>query len=185
VKGKRGRPVGKKFPEPHTLDQGFDIATFGKIGASQGMAFVRDCPCATIDWIRKKVPGKRSRAEKLFLKRGPDVIEKWAIRIGPYLCEKIAAGDSKFFREVAHALEERREGRTIEDFRRYLAMQYRFNCHYIDNKLFTSKGLLAYYRRHNHKIDSSTLSKIMRWVLSAELLSPARAARKFDFNAVD
>jgi len=169
VKGKRGRPLGKKFPEPHTLDEGFDIATFGKTGASRGMAFVRDCPCATIDWIRKKTPKTRSRAEKLFLQRGPEFITKWATRMGPYLCERIAAGDGKFFREVAEALEERREGRTIEDFRRYLALQYRFDCHYIENKPFTSKGLWAYYCRHNHKIDSSTLSKIIRWVRSAEL----------------
>jgi hypothetical protein len=171
VKRKRGRPAGKKFPEPSTLEEGFDIATFGKIGASRGLKFVRDSPCATIGWIQQKNVQQRSRGEKLFLERAPEFIEKWAARVGPYLCERIATGDAKFFREVAEALEETKEGRPIENIRRYLAMEYRFNCRYIDKKPFTSDGLSKYYRHHKQIIDSSTLSKIMRWAKSAEVWS--------------
>jgi len=167
---KRGRPPEKSFPAPRTVEQGIDTAVYGKIGASEGMAFVRDCPCATIEHIKKKPAKERSRAEKEFLKRAPEFTEKWAIRIGSLLGRKIVTGDGQFFRDVASAAEECcKESHPFVSIRRYLAMQYREDC-WVSNTPFTSKGLREYYRLNNpgEAIDSRTLSRMMKWAQSAE-----------------
>jgi hypothetical protein len=168
---KRGRPPEKSYPEPHTTAEGLDNAVYGKLGASEAMAFVRDCPYTRIDYIRSKASKNRDRVNKEYLKRGPEFCERWAARIGPFLGRKIAEGDGKFFRELANAAEEyRKDVRPIADIRRYLAMDYGLLC-YAKNVPFTRKGLREYYQHHNpgETIDSSTLSKMMKWARAAKL----------------
>jgi hypothetical protein len=171
VKRKRGRPREKSYPEPHTTSEGFDIALYGKIGGTEAMPLVRDCPYTTIDWIKRKKPTKRDRAEKEYLRRAPEFAEQWAIKIGPLLGKKIVEGNSKFFFELARAVEKySKDPIPIENLRRYLAIQHRLEC-YADGTPFTSKSLREYYRVHNpgEIIDSSTLSRTVKWARSAEL----------------
>lgn len=47
MKKSRGRPRGKKYPQPHTTAEGFDIARYGKIGGTEAMSILRDCLQAT------------------------------------------------------------------------------------------------------------------------------------------
>jgi hypothetical protein len=171
MKRRRGRPPEKSRPQPQTMREGTDIAVYGKLGASEAMAFLRDCPYLTIDYIQKMPSRKRDRVDKEYLRRAPEFTENWARRVGPILGKKIAAGDGNFFRELGKAVEERsKDIRPIEDFRRYLAIQYRLIC-YARGVPFTSKGLRDYYRRYNPRdnVDSSTLSKIMKWARSVQL----------------
>jgi hypothetical protein len=171
MKRKRGRPSEKSFPEPSTLRRGFDIASFGKVGGSEAMAFVRDCPYATIEHIEKKASKKRSRAEKEFLRRAPEFTNNWALRIGPVVGRKILTGDGEFFRQIAAAAEKScRDAYPIASFRRFVAMQYREDC-LLSNTRTSSKGLRDYYRAHcpGETIDSSTLARMMKWVRSAQL----------------
>jgi hypothetical protein len=171
MKRKPGRPPEKSRPEPQTIGEGTDIAVYGKLGASEAMAFVRDCPYPTIDYIQRKASRKRDRVDKDYLRGAPEFAEQWARRIGPIVGKKIVAGDGRFFRELADAVEECSKSiRPIEDLRRYLAIQYRLIC-YANDLAFTSKGLRDYYRRYNpgDNVDSSTLSKIMKWARSAQL----------------
>ena len=77
---------------------------------------------------------------------------------------------SFFFRDLPGAVEEfRKETRSIDSFRRYVAAEYKLLT-YVTNKPFTRKGLKDYYSRRNpgDKIDSSTLSKMMKWAQSAK-----------------
>jgi hypothetical protein len=171
VKRKRGRPRGRKYPQPETTDEGFDIATYGKIGGSEAMDIVRDCPYRTINFIAE-VPSKhRGRAEKKLLKFAPKLEEWWALRIGPIIGQKIASGDGEFFRQLANVVEEfsKVEG-AIESPRRYLAIAYKFACD-AQSILFTRKGLRDFYNRccPGEKIDSSTLSKQFKWAQSAKV----------------
>jgi hypothetical protein len=48
MKRKRGRPKGKLYPQPRTIEEAFDIAISGKLGASEAMALLRDCPYLTL-----------------------------------------------------------------------------------------------------------------------------------------
>ena len=65
------------------------------------MSMIRDCPYPTIEFI-KKIPAKyRGGANKKLLKSAPKLTESWLRRIGPILGQKITAGDSEFFRELA------------------------------------------------------------------------------------
>src|SRR5947208_1719821 len=167
MKRKRGRPREKSRPAPHTTSEGFDIAVYGKIGGTEAMAIVRDCPYTWVDWIERKKPKKRDKVDKEYLKRAPEFAKQWAIKIGPLLGKKIVEGDSKFFVELAGAVEEcSKDPHPIEDFRRYLAIMHRLEC-YARETPFTLKSLRKYYRVHNpddeERIDSSTLSRMFRW----------------------
>src|SRR6266436_5895509 len=133
MKKKRGRPKGKSYPEPHTTAEGFDIAICGKLGGSEAMALLRDCPYLMIDFLQKRDPKYCDIVDEKFLKRlrksVPKLAEKWLRQIGPILSKKIAAGDSEFFRELGDAVDEFvRESRQIESVRRYLAMEYKLFC---------------------------------------------------------
>jgi len=81
MKRKRGRPRGKKFPQPHTTAEGFDIATYGKIGGTEAMSIIRDCPYPTINFIAKRDPKCRDEVDKKFLKLSREFAEMWALRI--------------------------------------------------------------------------------------------------------
>jgi hypothetical protein len=59
MKRKRGRPPEKSYPKPHTSAEGFDTAVYGKLGASEAMSLLRDCPYPTIEYIQKKAPKER------------------------------------------------------------------------------------------------------------------------------
>jgi hypothetical protein len=85
MKRKRGRPKGKSYPEPQTSAEGFDIALYGKLGASEAMSLLRDCPYPTIDFIKKKAPKTRDRVDKKLLKLAPKIAERWLRRIDPSL----------------------------------------------------------------------------------------------------
>jgi len=170
MKKKRGRPKGKAYPQPHTIEEAFDTAIYGKLGASEAMALLRDSPFPMLDYIKRKPAKKRDRVDKEYLRRAPEFIEKWARHAGRILCNKIALGDVTFFRELAHAVDEFcKETRPIESFRRYVAIEYEL-LSYVSNMAFTSKGLRDYYRRRNPGdiIDSSTLAKMMRYARSAK-----------------
>lgn len=172
MKRKRGRPPGKSYPEPHTSAEGFDIAIYGKLGASEAMSLLRDCPYPTIDFIQKKDPKKRDLLDEKLLRWAPKFIEAWLRRVGPILGEKIAAGDSEFFRDLGKAVEKfSKSNRPADKFflRRLLAIECKLHCDATGTP-FTCKVLLDHYRRRapEHKIDSSTLSKIRRWARPAK-----------------
>jgi len=134
------------------------------------MALLRGCPCPTVDYIKSKPLREQDRVDKEYLRRAPEFVENWSRRAGRILCNKIASGDVKFFRELADAVEEFSEGtRSIESFRRYIAIGYKLLCA-ASNEPFTSKGLSDYYKRRNpgDNIDPSTLSKMVKWARSAE-----------------
>jgi len=170
MKRKPGRPKGKVYPQPRTIEEAFDTAIYGKVGASEPMALLRDCPCVMLDYIKKKSPKKRHAVDKEYLRRAPEFIERWANRAGKILYNKAAARDVKFFRDLADAVEESsKETRPIDSYRRYAAIEYKLLC-YVTNEPFTRKGLKDYYRRLNPRdtTDSSTLSKMMKWAQSAK-----------------
>jgi hypothetical protein len=106
MKRKRGRPRGKTYPEPDTISKALDTAMYGKIGASEAMALLRDSPFPTLDYIKGKPPKKRNAVDKEYLRRAPEFIERWSRRAGQILCDKVALRDVKFFRDLADALEE-------------------------------------------------------------------------------
>src|SRR5438105_15647667 len=171
MKRKRGRRPGKKYPNPRTTEEGIYNAVYGKLGLTEGMVFVRDCPYNTVHRIEKKESNRRDAAEKEYLKRAPKFLNDWAIRVGQLLGTKILAGDSNFFREIASAVDEySKDPHPIEDIRRFLAILHRFDC-CIAKTPFTSRSLREYYRVRDpgHIIDSSTLSRMVRWAQSAEL----------------
>jgi hypothetical protein len=170
MKRKRGRPRGKTYPEPDPISKALDTAMYGKIGASEAMALLRDSPFPTLDYIKEKPPKKRNAVDKEYLRRAPEFIERWSRRAGQILCDKVALRDVKFFRDLADALEElSKETQPIESFRRYAAIEYKLLCE-ANNVPFTSKGFSDYYKRRNpgDTIDSSTFSKIMRWARTAK-----------------
>jgi hypothetical protein len=109
--------------------------------------------------------------DKKFLKVAPEFAEMWALRIGPIVGQKIAAGDARFFYELGNAVEEFSKVKgAVESRRRYLAISYRLLC---DGRemLFTRKGLRDYYNRccPGEEINSSTLSKLFKWAQSAKV----------------
>src|SRR6266567_1057893 len=135
MKRKRGRPKGKSYPEPHATHEGFDIANYGKLGASEAMALLRDCPYPTIDFVQKSDLRSRNRTDrkhlpprKAFLKMGPKLKEIWLRRVGPILGEKIAGGDGEFFRQLGDAVEEFSKSRRPDSFRRLLAIECKVDC---------------------------------------------------------
>lgn len=97
---KRGRPRGKKFPEPRTAAEAFDIAAYGKMGGSEAIAVLRDCPYRTIDFIQTRDPQNRDRVDQRLLELAPVLTESWLRRIEPILREKIIAGDGGFFSDI-------------------------------------------------------------------------------------
>jgi hypothetical protein len=170
MKRKKGRPKGKAYPKPHTSAEGFDTAIYGKLGASEAMSLLRDCPYPTIDFIRKSDPKIRDRVEKKLLKWAPKLEEGWLRRIGPTLGKKIAAGDGKFFRELGDAVEEfAKSYRPVDSIRRYLAIECKLYCDAMGEP-FTCKRLCDYYKVNSpgDVIDSSTVSKLRRWALSVK-----------------
>src|SRR5262249_35359678 len=69
------------------------------------------------------------RVDKEYLRRAPEFVENWGRRAGRILYHKIASGDVKFFRELADAVEEFSKGtRSIESFRRFIAIEYKLLC---------------------------------------------------------
>jgi hypothetical protein len=170
MKRKRGRPRGRKYPPPQTTAEGFDIATYGKIGGTEAMDLIRDCPYLTSDYIRKKDRKRRDRVDNEYLRRESEFAEKWAHRIGPVLGKHIAAGNGDFFRQLADAVELcSSESWPIESDRRYLAMEYKLLC-YVTGISFNRAGLRAHYKHRNpkDKFDSSTFAKIFKWAQSAK-----------------
>jgi hypothetical protein len=164
MKRKPGRPRGKSYPEPHTIAEGFDTAVYGKLGATQAMAIIRDCPYLTSEHIRKKDRKRHDRVDNEYLRRESEFAEKWAHRIGPVLGKHIAAGNGDFFRQLADAVELcSSESWPIESDRRYLAMEYKLLC-YVTGISFNRAGLRAHYKRRNpkDKFDSSTFAKIFK-----------------------
>ena len=171
MKRKRGRPRGKKFPQPHTTAEGFDIAIYGKIGSTEAMGLIRDCPYPAINFMGKIEPKYRGKTDKKFFKWAPTFTKDWALRIGPIVGQKIASGDAEFFRQLANAVEEFSNAKgAIESRSRYLAIEHKLVCD-AHGKPFTRKGLREYYNRHcpGETIDSSTLSKRFKWAQSAKL----------------
>jgi hypothetical protein len=171
MKRKPGRPQGKKFPQPKTTAEGFDIATYGKIGGTEAMSVIRDCPYPTINFINARDPQQRDKVDKRFLKLAPKLEASWARRIGPVIGQKIANGDGEFFRQLADAVEKFSEvGGAIESRRRYLAIEHKVACD-AQGIPFTRKGLRDYYNRHipGEEINSSTLSKLLKGAQSARV----------------
>jgi hypothetical protein len=64
MKRKRGRPPGKKFPQPNNIFKGMWNATFGKLGASEAMHVVMMCPYREVSRIQNVPVGKLSKAKK-------------------------------------------------------------------------------------------------------------------------
>ena len=170
MKRKRGRPRGRKFPEPKTTAEGFDIATYGKIGGTEAMTIIRDCPYPAINFIGGIDPQYRGKVDKKILRWAPKLAERWALRICPIIGQKIAAGDGEFFRQLANAVDEfSKPQEPIESRSRYLAIEHKLACD-AQGKPFTRKGLRDYYNRRcpRETIDPSTLSKRFKWAQSAK-----------------
>jgi len=97
MRRKLGRPKGKVYPQPRTIEEAFDTASCGKLGASEAMALLRDSPWVTLEYIKGKSPKERDSVDKEYLRRAPEFIENWAHRAGRILYDKIASGDLVFF----------------------------------------------------------------------------------------
>jgi hypothetical protein len=189
MKRKRGCPPVKSYPQPQTLREGLEIAAYGKLGSSEVMAILRHCPYWNINRVQWTAVKNRTKEGKELLSRELPHLERWENEIGVIVGQKIAAGDSEFFRQLGDALERSREGISvdfsrgtaaqdcvrfdgqIDNVRRFLAISHRLDC-YMTRVPFTSKGLRDYYRRYNQNMDSSTLSKMWRWALSADDYQP-------------
>jgi hypothetical protein len=128
MKRKRGRPPEKSYPKPHTSAEGFDTAAYGKLGASEAMSLLRDCPYPTIDFIQKRDPKNRDRVDRKLLKLAPKLQERWLHRIGPIIGKKIVAGDAEFFRQLGNAVEKFSRIAEPQSFRRYLAISCKLYC---------------------------------------------------------
>ena|SRR6516165_2035707 len=171
MKRKRGRPPGKKFRQPQTTAEGFDIATYGKVGGTEAMSVIRDCPYPTINFIKAIDPQHRGKVDKRLLKWAPKLQDTWALRIGPIIGQKIAEGDVEFFRQLADAVEEFSDASgAVESRRRYLAIQHKLACD-AQGIPFTRKGLRDHYNRHipGEEINSSTLSKLFKGAQSTRV----------------
>ena len=170
MKRKRGRPQGKKYTLPHTIAEGFDIATYGKIGGTEAMSILRDCPYPTIRFVEDKHPTERYPHENYFCRLAPELAAAWARRVGPIIGQKIASGDVEFFRQLANAVEESsKTEREIENPLRYLAIAYKRMLCDLAGIPFTRKGLGNFYRSEcpGQIIRSSTLSKLFKWAQSS------------------
>src|SRR5438552_2523786 len=170
MKKSRGRPKGKKYPQPHTTAEGFDIATYGGTGGTEAMSILRDCPYPAIKFVEDKHPTHRYRHEDYFSRLAPTLAEAWVRRIGPIIGQKIASGDVEFFRQLANAVEESsKTEREIENPLRYLAIGYKYLFCDLTGIPFTRKGLGNFYRSEcpGQTIRSSTLSKLFKWAQSS------------------
>jgi hypothetical protein len=169
MKRKRGRPPVKSYPQPHTIADGYDIAIYGKIGASEAMGIIRDCPYPTTEFIRIDSPHSRAQVGTKYFRSALNFADGWALRIGPIIGQKIASGDSEFFRQLADAVEKFSEGEENMETRRYLAIGYKGTCDRMGVP-FTRKGLRNYYNCYcpGQTIDSSTLSRLFKWAQSAK-----------------
>jgi hypothetical protein len=167
MKRKRGRPPGRKFPQPDNIFKGLWNADFGKLGTSTAMHIVIMCPYREISRIEKLPPKKRSAWDKRALALRKRYLKKWNTEMGQMAGKKIAAGDYTSFREFAAAIEILEDkNQQPHSARRSLALEYKADCD-AWGVPFTSKGLGDFYRRRKHKIDSSALSKMYRWAKSA------------------
>lgn len=127
MKKSRGRPRGKKYPQPQTTAEGFDIATYGKIGGTEAMSILRDCPYPTIKFVEDKHLTDRYPHEDYFSRLAPTLADAWVRRVGPIIGQKIASRDVEFFRQLANAVEESlKTEREIENPLRYLAISYKY-----------------------------------------------------------
>jgi len=170
MKRKRGRPPVKSYPQPHTIADGYDIAIYGKLGASEAMGIIRDCPYPTTKFIRIDCPESRARIGTKSFRSALNLADGWALRIGPIIGQKIASGDGDFFRSLADLVEKfSQEEEEIMETRRYLAIGYKGTCDRTGVP-FTRKGLRDHYDRNypGQTIDSSTLSKLFKWAQSAK-----------------
>jgi hypothetical protein len=153
MKRKRGRPTGKKFPQPNNIFKGMWNAAFGKIGVSEAMHMVIGCPYREGNSLDRR---KR---------------EGWDSQVGQIVGKKIAAGESAFFHELAAAVESfTRKEDEPHSIERQLALDYKMDCEFCGQP-FTLRGLRAFYDRHGkdkEKIDSSKLSKLYSWARDAE-----------------
>jgi hypothetical protein len=170
MKRKRGRPPGRKFPQPSNVFEGMWNATFGKLGASEAMHVVMMCPYREVGCIEHLPVGKLSKTKKRTLELRHRQFEKWNSEIGKMVGEKIAAGDYTFFHDLAAAVESLRDKEDApHSIDRLLALEYKLECEGWGQP-FTLRGLRAYYDRRGigkKNMDSSKLSKMYSWVRSA------------------
>jgi hypothetical protein len=168
MKRKRGRPKGKKYPQPRNIYEGFWIASFGKLGASPAMLVILVCPYRDLEEIQTIPPRKRTRQNRKILKPESDYIEQWNREIGTVIAQRIVTRDHDFFRQIADLLAElsKEDYMPLDKDRRHLALDYKLWCH-ISGQPFNLKGLRDVYVRQGVKIDPSTLSKLYRWAESA------------------
>jgi len=167
MKKKRGRPLGKKYPQPDNIFKAMWNVEFGKLGVSAAMHIAIMCP------YRDYLVLGGGRTQVVFFKKNKErrYREKWNSEIGKMVGEKIAAGDYTFFHDLAAAIE------TLTDqsakphsIQRLLALEHKFDCE-LCGQPFTLKGLRAFYNRHRKvgtDIDSSQLSRFYRWAKSAQ-----------------
>ena len=169
MKRGKGRPKGKEYPQPRTVADGYDIAIYGKVGASEAMGIIRDCPYPTTEFIRIDSSQSRAQVDRKRFRSALNFADGWALRIGPIIGQRIASGDSEFFRQLADAVEKFSKGEGTMEKRRYLAIAYKVTCDRMGVP-FTRKGLRDHYNREysGQTIDSSTLSKLFKWALSAK-----------------
>lgn len=157
MKRKRGRPPGKKFPQPKTIIEGMWNADFGKVGVSEAMHVVMGCPYRESPWI-EGLPQRRR------------FFKKWNAEAGQLIGEKIATRDHAFFQDLATAMETLNKNEEPHSIERLMALEHKLNCE-LSHQPFTFKGLRAYYRRHGKEKmaeDSSKVSKHFRWAKSAK-----------------
>jgi hypothetical protein len=143
-------------------------AKFGKIGLSPAMHIACMCPYYDTSRIEKLPPEKRSAYDRRVLKLARGYVRKWNPAMGQIVGEKIAAGDYTFFEDLAAATKNLADkGREHHSIRRYWALEHKLDCE-TWGAPFTLKGLRRHYAEREHKIDSSTLSKMYRWARSAD-----------------
>jgi len=130
MKRTRGRPKGKKYPQPDDLFDGYWIAKFGQLGASEPMQVILVCLYADFNRLQIRPPTIYVDRSGLLPERpnfhqrktrlprnctGEDEdrreaalrhLHQWNHEIGTVVWQRIVAGDHEFFRQLANGLEE-------------------------------------------------------------------------------
>src|SRR5437588_12036974 len=104
MKRNRGRPKGKKYPQPDDLLTGLTIATYGKIGASEAMRLILVCLHADFVDIETRPPKRCAREGQP--RRWMAQVNHWKREVATVVWQRILVCDHEFFRQVAEALEQ-------------------------------------------------------------------------------
>jgi hypothetical protein len=126
MKRKKGRPPGKKFPQPDNITKAMWNAALGKLGASEAMHVVLGCPYRESPLIKSLAQRRRC-------------FKKWNAEAGQLIGEKIGARDHAFFDDLATAIKTLDKNEDPHSIERLMALNYKEGCE-LSHQPFTQKG---------------------------------------------